>query len=61
MFCQKLYLEETNYRWDNSITWSYATGVMCILTRKYQGTFCSSPYGVESLNFMFPFKYEIGL
>ena len=33
------------------------TGVLCILTRKYQGTFCCYPYDVE--NFMFPFKYEM--
>ena len=49
MFLQKLYPEETYFWWDNSITWSYATGVMCILTRKYQGSFCSSLYGTESL------------
>ena len=43
-------------------TWSYVTGVMCILTRKCQGAFCRSPYGVESLlNFMFSFKDEISL
>ena len=37
-------------------------GVMSILTRKYQGAFCCSQYGIESwLNFMFSFKYEINL
>ena len=62
MFHRKLYLEETYSWWDNSITWSYATVVMCILTRKYQGAFCCSPYGVESLlNFMLSFKYEISI
>ena len=43
----------------NNLVSSYATGVMCILTRKYQGAFCGSLYGVES--FMFSFKYEISL
>ena len=37
-------------------------GVMCILTRKYQGAFCCSRYDVESLlHFMFSFKYESSL
>ena len=62
MFRQKLYLEETYPWWDNSVTWSYATGVMCILKRKYQSAFCCFPYGVQSLlNFMFSFKYKISL
>ena len=47
---------------DGAITWSYAKVVMCILTRKYQGAFCCSSHGVESLlNFMFPLKHEISL
>ena len=54
VFRQKLYFKETYSWWDNSITWSYAAGVMCILTRKYEGTFCCSLYGVKSLlNFIF--------
>ena len=62
MFRQKLYLKETNSWWDNSITWSNATGVMYILTGKNQGAFCCSPYSVESLlNFMFSFKHEISV
>ena len=57
MFRQKL-----SRRSNNSITWSNATGVMYILTGKYQGAFCCCPYSVESLlNFMFSFKHEISV
>ena len=35
---------------------------MYILTGKYQGAFCCSPYSVEGLlNFMFSFKHEISV
>ena len=62
MFLQKLFLEKKNSWWDNSVAWCYATGVMCIITIKYQGAFCRFQYGVESLlNFMFSFEYEISL
>ena len=47
---------------SSKITWSNATGVMYILTGKYQGAFCCCPYSVESLlNFMFSFKHEISV
>ena len=62
MFRQKLYLKEINSWLNNSITWSYAAAVMCIITRKYQGAFCCSQNGAESLlNFIFSFKSEVGL